>query len=138
AAQGIARRLAGDDAKASLLFEEALALARGTNSGLEYEARMLCELADVQVRLNLPSVALETAAVAVDTAQQRRARVTECQAQLVRGNAPLARPHAVGVTVADRALERAERLVAETGALAYEPVVQQLRARLAALTAGHH
>jgi tetratricopeptide (TPR) repeat protein len=52
AAQGIGRRLAGDHAKAEEHFKEALALARETNSGLEYEGRMLCELAEVQLRMN--------------------------------------------------------------------------------------
>jgi tetratricopeptide (TPR) repeat protein len=135
AAQGIARRLAGDHAKAGRFFEKALALARETNSGLEYEARVLCELADVQLRLNLLPLALETATAAVDTAQQRRARVTECQAQLVLAGAHLTRPDAASVTAAHQAFERAEHLIAETGALAYEPAVQHLRLRLAALTA---
>jgi len=135
AAEGIARRLAGDHAKASRLFKEALALARETNSGLEYEARVLCELADAQIRMNLLPLALETAATAVDTAQQRCARVTECQAQLVLAEAHLTRPDAASVKAVQQALERAEHLIAETGAVAYEPDVQRLRLRLAALTA---
>jgi tetratricopeptide (TPR) repeat protein len=136
AAQGIAQRLAMDDAKASRLFEEALELARETNSGLEYEARVLCELADAQFRMNLLPLALETAVAAVETAQQRRARVTECQAQLVLAGAQLTRPDAAGMKAAKQALERVERLIAETGALVYEPDVQRLRLRLAALTSG--
>jgi class 3 adenylate cyclase len=136
AAQGIARRLAMDDAKASRLFEEALELARETNSGLEYEARVLCELADAQLRMNLLPLALETAAAAVETAQQRRARVTECRAQLVLASAQLTLPDAASMKAAKQALERAERLIAETGALIYEPDAQRLRLRLAALTSG--
>jgi class 3 adenylate cyclase/tetratricopeptide (TPR) repeat protein len=136
AAQGIALRLAGDHAKAAGLFEEALALAHETNSGLEYEARVLCELADARVQLNLLPLALETAAAAVDTAQQRHARVTECQAQLVLAGAHLTHPDAAGVETARQTLERAEQLIAETGALAYKPDAQRLRLRLAALTAG--
>ena len=137
AAQGIARRLTGDHAKAGRFFEEALALARETNSGLEYEARVLCELADAQVRLNLLPITLETAMAAVETAQRRCARVTECQAQLVLAGAHLARPDAASVTAAQQAFERAEHLIAETGALAYEPAVRNLWLKLSSLSANH-
>jgi tetratricopeptide (TPR) repeat protein len=136
AAQGIARRLAGDYAKASHLFEEALGLARERKSGLEYEARVLCELADVQFRMNLLPLALETTEAAVAIAQERRARVIECQAQLALTDVHLTYPGAAGVEAAQQALERAERLIAETGALAYEPDAKRLRLRLTALTAG--
>ena len=134
AARGIAQRLAGDHARARALFEEALTLARETSSGLEYEARILCELADAQIRLNLPTAALETASAAVDTAHRRRARVVECQAQLVLARVQLARPDTAAIGSAQQALEQAQHLIDETGALAYRPEVERLRLRLGGLT----
>jgi len=136
AAQGIAQRLAGDAPRARALLEEALALARETNSGLEYEARILCELAEAQMGLNLLASALETATASADTACRRRARVVECQARLVLARAELARPDAAGVGSAQQALELAQRLIDETGALAYQPEVERLRLHLGSLTSG--
>ena len=134
AAQGIGRRLAGDHAKAEEHFKEALALARETNSGLEYEGRMLCELAEVQLRMNRGPLALETAAAAVDTAQQRSARVIECQAHLVLAEVHLTRPDSASLKVVQPSLERAENLIEETGAVVYKTDLQRLQLRLAGLT----
>ena len=95
---------------------------------------MLCELAGVQLRMNRVHLALEMAAAAVDTAQQRRARVIECQAQLVLAEVYLTRPDAASVKAVQPSLERAENLIVETGAVVYKTDLQRLQLRLAGLT----
>lgn len=111
---------------------EALDFARRRKAGLENEARILADLANVQ-RLNgdLRS-ALVTAAEAIKVATARHARVSECFARTVHAEA-LAAANVGGLAASTDELDRAEILLAETGAHIYAPFIHAARSNLSEL-----
>ncbi len=133
AAEGIARTINGRWSRAVEVLDEGLAFARRTNCGLEYEPRMLTELAEARLRMGEAQIAFETAREAVAVAIQRRSRVGECQAQLVLATSAMVLSGTARPSPAEAALQRAEQLVHKTGADVYQAHVRAQRARLAAL-----
>src|SRR5262245_44524846 len=65
----------GDYAEATRTLSEALAYARARNAGLENEARLLADLAHVQMRAGLADRGRATAEEAASVARRRGAKV---------------------------------------------------------------
>ncbi len=72
---GLAQAMRGDYAGATTTLSEALAYARQRNAGLENEARLLADLAHVQLRAGLAERARATAEAAAAMARRRGAKV---------------------------------------------------------------
>jgi class 3 adenylate cyclase len=124
-ADGLARMVRGDFAGAGDALEAGLALARRSRAGLEYEARMLADLAEVRYLAGDNRRALATARAALDISCQRTARVAECRSALVRAAAL----NALGEsdTEAAELIARAEHLIAETGVAIFARLLARLR-----------
>jgi tetratricopeptide (TPR) repeat protein len=113
-------------------LEEALAIARAGQAGVETEALALAWLAGVQRGLGDLRRALAVADEALAAAVQRRTRLAECIAHIARARV-LLRLHALASRGEIAAgLARALELVDETGAQSNEPFVRVELARLAA------
>jgi hypothetical protein len=72
---GLAQAMRGEYAAAAATLSEALAYARRRNAGLENEARLLADLAYVQMRAGLADRAWATAEEAAAVARRRGAKV---------------------------------------------------------------
>lgn len=115
-------------------LEEALAIARAGQAGVETEALALAWLAGVHRGRGDLGRALAVADEALAAAVQRRTQLTECIAHIARARV-LLRVNATGSRLdIEGALARALQLVEETGARSNEPFVRLELARLAAAT----
>jgi adenylate cyclase len=124
--QGLAASTAGEFTEADGFFQQALDASRRGKAGLELEARMLGFQADNQMRAGDARRAGEVAAEAIDVARRKADRLAECHASLVAAEVHLTRR---GSQEADGLLSRANALIDETGAKAYEPMMLRLRTR---------
>jgi len=113
-------------------LEEALAIARAGQAGVETEALALAWLAGVQRGLGELRRALATADEALAAAVQRRTRLAECIAHIARARVLLRLDAAASGGEIRAGLARALALVEETGAQSNEPFVRVELARLAA------
>lgn len=123
ACRGLALSLSGDHVAAIQKLETAIRLATEVFAGLEYESEMLAFLAEVHLRSNSPTAAFRVAERGIAVATDRRARLAECRATIVLA-------HVVGAGSlhhpqyqAGELLDRARRLIDETGALPYEGLI---------------
>jgi class 3 adenylate cyclase/tetratricopeptide (TPR) repeat protein len=82
---GLAQAMRGDYAGATTTLSDALAYARQRNAGLENEARLLADLAHVQLRAGLPERARATAEEAAVVARRRGAKVWLAYAEWLNG-----------------------------------------------------
>jgi len=128
ACAGLAKGTAGDFAAGARGLREAIDFARHARAGLEFEARMLADFADVLYRAGDLDAALEASEEAITVAKRRTDRVAECHASLVRG---MTLAVAGGDDVeANRLLEHAEQLLSVSGAGFFKPRLVQLRSDL--------
>ncbi|MGB6397377.1 MAG: adenylate/guanylate cyclase domain-containing protein [Bradyrhizobium sp.] len=130
ACAGLAKSAAGDFAAAANALREAIDFARRARAGLEFEARMLADLADALYRSGDPGAALAATEEAIAVARRRTDRIAECHASLVRGIILAVDDGGSGDGEAKRLLAQAEQLLGESGAAFYEPRLIQLRSRL--------
>jgi adenylate cyclase len=130
---GIAHLLHGDGSEAAEALEEALAIARTEQNGLEREADLLAHLARAYLNQGDAARARTAAEQSVVCAQRQGARFFECMGELERARALLAEPGASASREIEACLDHALALIAETGGRAIEPQVIEERARLAAL-----
>jgi adenylate cyclase len=72
---GLGQAMRGEYSEATTTLSDALRLARQRQAGLENEARMLCDLAYVQLRAGLADRARVTAEEAAAVARRRGAKV---------------------------------------------------------------
>jgi tetratricopeptide (TPR) repeat protein len=121
---GLAACTAGDFPAAEQKFRDALELGRRAKAGLEFEARLLAQLADTQYRAGKPRLAAETAAEAIDVARRRSDRLGECHATIVAAAAQCASGQPAEAVAL---CERAEALLHITGAAAFEPMLARTR-----------
>ena len=115
-------------------LEEALAIARAGQAGVETEALALAWLAGVHRGRGDLRRALEVADEGLAAAAHRRTRLAECIAHIARARVMLRLNVRGSHDDIGRALARALELVEETGARSNEPFVRVELARLAALT----
>jgi adenylate cyclase len=125
ASRGLAHIVAGRPGSAIEDLSAAIDAARRRKAGLEYEPRMLADLANAY-RLNGDlDAALRTANEAIEVAATRNTRIAECLARIVRARTLLA--SGVKESIEDE-LGRIKALIEETGAKAYEPLLRELEA----------
>jgi tetratricopeptide (TPR) repeat protein len=124
----VAHLAAGRPAEAVTACERALAKAREHRSGLCEEAALLAHLARARLATGDPSGATHAAAEAVTVARRQGARVVECLALLTRAQVHRVTGGGHDAVLGD--VEAALSLVAETGALTYEPFIREEIGRL--------
>jgi hypothetical protein len=90
---------------------------------------MLAFQADNLMRADDPVRAAAVATEAIAVALRKADRLAECHASVVAAEASLTRSGSQGEQEAHSLLKRADALLEETGAKAYEPVVLRVRAR---------
>jgi adenylate cyclase len=127
--QGLASSTTGDFTEADGFFRQALDASRRGKAGLELEARMLSFQADNLMRAADPRLAREVAAEAIGVARRKADRLAECHASLVAAWACLTRSGSQDAGEARGLLNRANALLDETGAKAYEPMMLRMRAQ---------
>jgi hypothetical protein len=120
---GIAEILGGRPETAVRVLEEALEVARTNGTALDFEARILCDLSDAQLRAGRRTDALTTARVAAELADLRTNRIALCLATLRTASALGADPSPDRPSMRE-GLDRAECLIQETGALALRPLLE--------------
>jgi tetratricopeptide (TPR) repeat protein len=120
--------IAGRPGDAATACERALAVGRAKRSGLFAEASVLAHLARARLTAGDQAGAATVADEAVDVARRQGARVHECLALLTR--ARVGRTCAVADDVVGEDLDAALSLVAEVGALTYEPFLREEIGRL--------
>jgi len=126
--QGLAASTVGDFSEADGFFQQALDASRRGKAGLEFEARILAFQTDNLMRAGNLERASELVTETIGVARRKADRTAECHASLV--GVAVARTRG-GAQYADEArglLSRAEALINETGAKAYEPIMLRVRA----------
>ena len=127
--QGLAASAAGDCMEADGFFQQALDASRRGRAGLELEARILAFQADNLMRAGDPGRAGEVAAEAIAVARRKADRLAECHASLVAARACLTRSGSQFAGEVRGLLNRANALIDETGAKAYEAMMLRVRAQ---------
>jgi adenylate cyclase len=127
ACRGLAHIVAGRAGAAIEDLTAAIDFARRRKAGLEYEPKMLADLANAYLLKGDLGTALRAADEAIAVCVARHARATEALARIIRAQALLAS----GAEGVEGELGRAKALVAATGAKIYEPLIDDLGASLA-------
>ena len=127
--QGLAAATAGDFSEADGFFQAALDASRRGKAGLEFEARILAFQTDSLMRAGNLERAGELAAETIAVAQRKSDRTAECHASLVAAAVAQTPRGPQYAEEARRLLSRAEALIDETGAMAYEPMMLRVRAQ---------
>jgi adenylate cyclase len=132
AGRGLSLIVAGKYSVAVDELNAALDFARRRKAGLEYEPRMLADLANAY-RLKGDFVAAVRAAdEAIEVSTIRHTRVAESFARTLRARILFA---SGALKEAEDELARAEKLIEETGAMIYAPLARGLKADLQGYTA---
>jgi adenylate cyclase len=127
--QGLAASTSGDFMEADGSFQQALDASRRGRAGLEFEPRILAFQADNLARAGDPRRAGEVAAEAIGVARRKADRLAECHASLVAAEAYLAQSGSQHAQETRSLLNRANALIDETGAKAYEAMMLRVRAQ---------
>jgi adenylate cyclase len=130
ASAGLAKATAGEFAAGAHQLREAIDFARGARAGLEFEARMLADLADALYRAGDLNAALEAADEAVAVARRRTDRIAELHGTLLRGLILAAAGDAQNDEEVGELITCAEGLLHVSGAAFFEPRLAQLRSCL--------
>ncbi len=127
ACRGLSLVVAGKPGAAIEELTAAIDFARRRRAGLEYEPRMLADLANAH-RLKGDFVAAVRAAdEAIEVSTTRHTRVAESFARTLRAHILFA---SGAVEEAGDELARAEKLIEDTGAMIYQPLARDLRTSL--------
>jgi class 3 adenylate cyclase/tetratricopeptide (TPR) repeat protein len=129
AVAGVASAAAGDFKAAGRQLREAIDFARSARAGLEFEARMLADLAEVLYRSGDFHPALQTANEAMMVARRRTDRVAELHATVLRGLIIAAWGNA-STDELDELAGKAQNLLTLSGAAFFAPQLNQLRSHL--------
>ncbi len=122
--RGLYRVIAGSLDEGIDELAKALSYARERRAGLENEGRILADIANAHRLKGDLAAAQHWAVEAIGIASARHNRVPQCFARIVLAET-LAEPSAV-----ERELNAAERLLEETGARIYEPMIDTVRSKL--------
>lgn len=128
ACAALALSLAGDHVGAIQKLEATIRLAREAYAGLEYESEMLAFLAELYLNSNSPAAAVNAAERSLVVAVERRARLAECRSLIILGRALMAGQIRHPLHDAEMLFSRAQRLIDETGAKAYAPLLSAQQA----------
>jgi class 3 adenylate cyclase len=127
ACRGLSLIVAGKYSAAIEELNSALDFARRRKAGLEYEPRMLADLANAYRLKGDFSAAVCAADEAIEVSSTRHTRVAESFARTLRAHILFASGE---VAEAEAELARAERLIEENGATIYQPLVRDLKQSL--------
>ncbi|HYM31663.1 MAG TPA: adenylate/guanylate cyclase domain-containing protein [Candidatus Cybelea sp.] len=127
---GLAEGIAGNYAQAVADIGAALAMARQRNAGLENEARMLADLAEMQRLGGDLTGAMATAEEALRVAELRHARLPECQTRLCLAAIMAATDGPPAAAAMAHQLDVAQSLVTTTGAVVFQPRIDAIRKQL--------
>ncbi len=128
ACRGLSHFVAGRSGAAVEDLSAAIDFARRRKAGLEYEPKMLADLANAYLLKGDLSAALRAADEAIAVCAARHAKATEAFARIIRAHTLLASGADEGI---EEELGLAKALVAVTGARIYEPLIHDLEATLA-------
>ncbi|WP_165838880.1 adenylate/guanylate cyclase domain-containing protein [Roseicella frigidaeris] len=126
----------GEAAEAARLYTEGLDLVRRAHVAMEIEADMLAGLAECRRGMGAASQALSTALAAEQLARRRNARLAEGRACITQAAAWLDQQGAEGAPRATTLLDRAEALIAQTGAISLRRRLDPVAERLARIAEG--
>ena len=129
--QGLLQIIVGHPDAAIDKLVSAVAFARERRAGLENEARILADLADAYRLKGDFKSAHRTAAESIRVATARHTRTPECLAHVVQAQILWATEKVGENFAAESELDLAERLVQETGAMIYQPLIGSLKGRRA-------
>ena len=129
---GVAHRLNTQWDESVAALEEALRAAIG-GANRQFEGWVRAELAESLVGRGDLDRAEHEAQAAVTVAQAHHSRCDEARANFALARTQLRRADVASLTRAEQALVRAQELIDETGAQAYQPEVHECRAHLAQL-----
>ena len=124
--RGKALSTGGDFEKADGSFREALDTSRGSQAGLEFEARILATRADNLDRAGDLRLAGEVAAEAISVAQRKADRLAECLACLVAARVSLGQAGSRQSEEAGDRTSRAKALIDLTGAAVFRPMMSRI------------
>ncbi|WP_315716691.1 MULTISPECIES: AAA family ATPase [unclassified Bradyrhizobium] len=130
AGAGLARAAAGDFTHAAYDLREAIEYSRRARAGLEFEARMMSDLADVLYRAGDLRSALDVAEEASVIARRRTDRIGELHAVLLRCLISSSDSDFRNDAEAVGSLLDAERLLEVSGAEVYKPMLIACRSSL--------
>jgi hypothetical protein len=134
ACRGLSHIVAGKPSAAIEDLRAAIDFARRRSAGLEYEPRMLADLANAY-RLNGEfGIALSTANDAINISTARHTRIAECFARIVRAQILFVSKEMEGV---EEELRQIKILIEVTGAAIYQPLVRDLENSLTSLGSTH-
>jgi class 3 adenylate cyclase/tetratricopeptide (TPR) repeat protein len=108
-------------------LREAITFARRARAGLEFEARMLADLADVLYRAGDLEVALEACDEAIAVSRRRTDRLAELHATVVRGLILAAAGDVQSAEEIRQLIVRADELLNVSGAAFFAPRLEKLR-----------
>jgi adenylate cyclase len=127
AGRGLSLIVAGKYSAAVEELNSGLDFARRRKAGLEYEPRMLADLANAYRLKGDFAAAVRAADQAIEVSTTRHTRVAESFARTLRAHILFA---SGAVEAAEDELARAEKLIDETGAMIYAPLARILKADL--------
>lgn len=130
--RGLAKSADGDFGSAARCFDEALATARRSRTGLENEAKLLAFLADTSHRAGNFALAATIAAETIVVARRRTDRLAELHASIIAALASLAGDgdDAGRRSVAAAQVGHAEHLLGMTGGGFFKPLLSRAKAAL--------
>lgn len=131
ACMAMARGLAGDTPAAVHGFEEGLNFMHAARAALDYEPDMMASLAECQAQAGQYGEAYLTAERAIGLSRDRAARLPECRALIVAGEALIEQFRHERCEDAISFFEKARALIQITGATVLEPRLRAMQDKLA-------
>jgi adenylate cyclase len=120
---GVTATISGQLSSALPALTSALSLLRAKRVATEFEPEILAALAECELRSGELDAARGHVAEAIRLSRARGARIAECRALIIHGLA-----HGVdGSGMHEDSFVRAERLIAETGAVSYHAPLRRAR-----------
>lgn len=125
AAEGLAKSIAGDQAGAIAALTQAMQYTREARVALDYEPEILANLAEVYRRAGALDDAARGAREAIEIAQKRAVRLSQCRATLTLAAALAGREDGDAGALA----QEADRLIEDCGALYFRQLPSALALR---------
>ena len=129
ACMAMAQGLAGDSQSAIAGLEEGIDFMHAAGAALDYEPDMMACLAECLERAGRHGEALSTAERTIGLSRDRSARLPECRALIVAGNALAKQVGAPSRDKAEHYFSEAEALMQQTGAMILERHLRSGRGR---------
>lgn len=127
---GLAESIAGNWTSALRDLNAGLAFMHEMKAALDHEAETLACIAECHHEAGNHAQAVVTAKEAIAVARRLTARIPELRASIVGGAALLAEEPEGALAQAENFFDRAGELIAETGAIIFEPLLLRERMRL--------